>query len=124
MAEALATVGGVVIASVGALLAVSYATSPNLSFFLPGSWGIALGLSGVLAGLGIVIAVLLIHRVPARHLLGGALILLLAIVSVVVASGGLILGFALAFLGGLWLFAWSPPAPTIPASARGADPVQ
>lgn len=109
--EVLAVVGGAFIAAIGALLAISYAGSPSLQSFFPSSWGIVLGACGVLTGVGIVLSVLAIHRRPARHLIGGAVILLLSIVSVVVASGGLIVGFVLAFVGGLWLFTWSPPSP-------------
>ncbi len=114
--ELLAIVGGLFVAAVGALLAISYAGSPSVQSLLPSAWGVALGVGGIITGLGIVLCVMAIHRRPARHLVGGALIMFLSIVSVVVTSGGLVIGFVLAFIGGLWLFVWSPPA-----SAPAAD---
>lgn len=113
--EVLGVVGGLFIAAIGAVLAASYVGSPSLQSFLPTAWGVALGIGGVVTGLAIVVLVVAIHQRPARHLIGGALIIFLSIVSVVLTSGGLVVGFVLAFVGGLWLFLWTPsgeaPAP-------------
>lgn len=121
-AEWLTVVGGLAIAGVGILLAVSYAAVSSVPAFFPATWGIVLGILGAVCGFGIVACVVLIRRRPARHLIGGAMIILLVIVSVVVASGGLILGAILAFIGGLWLFAWTPSVEAARAGPGAAGP--
>ena len=111
----MAAVGGAFVLGTGALVTLSYAGTNALGAILPSAWGVALGVSGILTGVAILACVTAIHLRPDRHLVGGALLLILSIISVITATGGLVVGFVLTLVGGLWLFVWSPPATNVAA---------
>ena len=78
--------------------------------------------SGIATGAAIVALSLALRYRPRRYAIWGGLLILLAIVSLIVAAGGLFVGFVLAMVGGIaalvWTPSWERPAspPTEPTS--------
>ena len=84
-----------------------------------GGFSIAnLGELGVLMGIATVALAVMILKVPERHQLWGASVLVLSILSIAGSLGGLLLGFILGLVGGVLAISWKPNA------AAAAPPIQ
>jgi hypothetical protein len=90
-------IGGLLFALVGAVFAIFGIVS---GIFL---WGLFAGFLTLIVGL-------LMIAVPSGHTVWGILAILLALVSIPVAFGGLLLGFLLTLIGGILAVTWKRPA--------------
>lgn len=68
--------------------------------------GAAPGAAGVLTGLGMLFATHLLNVRPDRHVLLGAVVTVLSLISLVLVGGGFILGSVLGVGGGILAIAW------------------
>lgn len=115
--------GGVVFLALASLMQLFIDTIPGL-----GSLEIdpvlllnLVGALGVIIGLVIIVGGVMMYSRPQSSTVWGVLILVLAIVSLFVASGGFILGFVLALIGGILAIAFKS-TPVMPAPAPVATP--
>lgn len=115
--------GGVVFFALASLMQLFIDTIPGL-----GSLEIdpvlllnLVGALGVIIGLVIIVGGVMMYSRPQSSTVWGVLILVLAIVSLFVASGGFILGFVLALIGGILAIAFKS-TPVMPAPAPVATP--
>lgn len=115
--------GGVVFFALASLMQLFIDTIPGL-----GSLEIdpvlllnLIGALGVIIGLVIIVGGVMMYSRPQSSTVWGVLILVLAIVSLFVASGGFILGFVLALIGGILAIAFKS-TPVMPAPAPVATP--
>jgi hypothetical protein len=115
--------GGVVFFALASLMQLFIDTIPGL-----GSLEIdpvlllnLIGALGVVIGLVIIVGGVMMYLRPKSSTVWGVLILVLSIVSLFVASGGFILGFILALIGGILAIVFKP-TPAMPAPAPAAMP--
>jgi|SRR5580658_984099 hypothetical protein len=102
--------GGVIFALLGAVFAI---------------FGVVSGifLLGLLAGLLTIIMGFLMIVAPSGHTVWGVLAIVLAIVSLPVSFGGLVVGFLLTLIGGVLAVRWKRPAqPWIDGEGRRISP--
>ena len=118
LAFLLTFVGGAFILVVGALLVINILAMGSIGSLAPSGWAAVLGLGGIADGVALAIVALLLRWEPRRYPLWGTLTIFLAILSLVVAAGGLIVGFGLAMIGGIGTLAWRP---SWEPSERSAD---
>ena len=121
VASALALAGGLLVAVVGGVELTAFSSVDPLASQIPGWLGVGLASGGIATGAAIVALSLALRYRPHRYAIWGGLLILLAIVSLIVAAGGLFVGFVLAMVGGIaalvWTPSWERPAnpPTEPA---------
>jgi hypothetical protein len=111
----LTIVGGLFILLGGSLLAVL-----GIVFALIGFVSGLFFLGLLVGGLTLLVGILML-AFPSGHVTWGVLAIVLAVVSIPFALGGLIIGFLLTLLGGILALAWKPPQE--PAVTVGARPV-
>ena len=111
----LSLAGGVLIFISGLILAAlaSFAAA------VTGNSGIlALGWFGSICGILIIGLAVAFHSRPTFTKIGGALVIVFAIVSIPFTFGGFVIGFILAIIGGILAIIWKPAPPPAPAPAR------
>ena len=108
----LSLAGGVLIFIAGLILAAlaSFAAA------VTGNSGIlALGWLGSICGILIIALAVAFHSRPTFAKIGGALVIVFAIVSIPFTFGGFVIGFILAIIGGILAIIWKPAPPPVPA---------
>ncbi|MGI0071218.1 MAG: DUF6114 domain-containing protein [Thermoplasmata archaeon] len=127
----LSIIGGVFIL-LGGLAEVAIGSFVSaFSFGVVGGSIVLFGALGVILGILIIVFGVMIHQSPQHHAIYGAIVLVLAIVSLTSFLGGFILGFILALIGGILGIVWKPTmvfqaAPAVqrvcPKCGRVVDP--
>ncbi len=117
----LSLIGGIFVI-LGALLWISIGAF--LSFL---SLGIGLnttmmGVLGLIFGLIVIVGGVMMYTKPQQHVMWGAIVLILAIVSIPFSFAGLLIGFILALIGGILGLVFKP-APAVPAAAYAPPPM-
>ncbi|MGI0054461.1 MAG: DUF6114 domain-containing protein [Thermoplasmata archaeon] len=107
-AVVLTLAGGIFIALIGGLIATSFAALGSAASSLPSVWGTLLGAGGIVTGIALAACGVGLWIRPRRYAMWGGLIVLFAIVSLIVAAGGLFVGFLLAIGGGVLTLSWTP----------------
>lgn len=102
-AGVLTIIGGIFILLVGLVIAAFGALFAFLGFFS------GLFFIGAAVGFLTIIVGVLMLAVPSAHLVWGILAVVLAVVSLPFALGGLIIGFLLALIGGILAAVWKRP---------------
>ena len=125
-AALLSMAGGLIIATVGLswiiLMAIGWATNwfdwldtfmhgfdNHFHFLGIGSFGYVMGFSGLVLGIGIMLASLMLNRGPDEHGLWGIVIIILSALSMMGGMGGMGLGLLLGVVGGILAVLWQPP---------------
>jgi len=106
-AMVLAIIGGLFILLSGIWLAEVGSILSLLTSGLGGGVLILLGAFGAVLGVLILVLGVLVYIQPQHHVVFGALILLLSIISLT-SLGGFILGFILALIAGILALVWKP----------------
>lgn len=114
----LSLIGGIFII-LGAL--VWLVIGAMLAFFPTFGMGVTvLGVVGLLFGLIIIIGGVMMYTKPEQHVMWGAIVLILSIVSIPFSFAGLIIGFILALVGGILGLVFKP---SMPMAAPYAPPM-
>ncbi|MEM0129154.1 MAG: hypothetical protein QXG65_03200 [Thermoplasmata archaeon] len=92
---------GAIVMAVGALLISGAMAITGAAMLAPAGWTIALGIGGVVDGALILTVSIAVGMRSDRTRLGGGILVVLALVSLIAAAGGLLVGFALALGAGL-----------------------
>ncbi len=108
IAAILALLGGLLVAVVGGVELTAFSSVDPLASQIPGWLGIGLATTGVATGAAIVALSVALRYRPRRYALWGGLVILFAIVSLIVAAGGLFVGFLLAMIAGIAALIWTP----------------
>ncbi len=108
LAVVLLLAGGGLVLAVGALLVLNVLSMGTIGALTPSGWTAVLGLGGIADGAALVVVGLLLRWDPARYPLWGTLAIFLALLSLIVAAGGLLVGFGLALVGAILTLAWTP----------------
>ena len=108
IAAILALLGGLLVAVVGGVELTAFSSVDPLASQIPGWLGIGLATTGVATGAAIVALSVALRYRPRRYALWGGLLILFAIVSLIVAAGGLFVGFLLAMIAGIAALIWTP----------------
>lgn len=111
----LSLIGGIFILLGGALIAALAATFGGL-FNLVGLGDFGLGVAllgslGLVFGLIIIIGGVMMYMKPQQHVMWGAIVLILSIVSFPFSIGGFFIGFILALIGGILGLVFKPSQP-------------
>jgi len=114
----LALAGGIVIVIAGLLVSLVGAV---LTFFIAGIGGV-FGLVGVLWGILIIVFAVLLRAMPSRHVGLGVAIILFSVFSWVGSFGGFLIGFLLAFVGGILAIVWRPEGIPVNVTVTGPSP--
>lgn len=85
----------------------------HMVFFYLGNFGYVMALSGLVSGVGIVLASIVLDRQPSEHVMWG---LVIAVFSVTSMMAGFGIGILLGLVGGILAILWQPPRPA-PAGA-------
>lgn len=112
----LSLIGGIFILLGGAFIAVVFATLSGIMGGLGfGDFGLGsmtvVGVVGLIFGLIVIIAAVMLYMRPQQHVIWGVIILLLAIVSIPFSLVGFVIGFILALVGGILGIVFKPSAP-------------
>lgn len=111
----LSLIGGIFILLGGALIAAIAGTLGGVFSMLGfGDFGLGLALVGTLGlvfGLIIIIGGVMMYMKPQQHVMWGAIVLILAIVSIPFSLAGFVIGFILALVGGILGLVFKPQAP-------------
>ena len=113
----LSLAGGVMIFIAGLILAAlaSFAAA------VTGNAGIlAFGWFGSICGIAIIALAVAFHSRTKFAKIGGALVIVFALVSIPFTFGGFVIGFILAIIGGILAIIWKPAPPPAPAPAQPA----
>lgn len=108
LAVLLLLAGGALVLAVGGLLVFNVISRGAIGALTPSGWTAVLGLGGIADGSALIVVGLLLRWDPARYPLWGTLGIFLALLSLVVAAGGLLVGFGLALIGAILTLAWTP----------------
>ncbi|MFZ0700077.1 MAG: DUF6114 domain-containing protein [Thermoplasmata archaeon] len=101
--------GGVLIFLAGLILA-AIATFVSAVSHNPGI--LALGWFGCICGILIIAFAAVFHSRPSFTKVGGALVIVFAIIGIPFTFGGFVIGFVLALVGGILAIVWKPTPPT------------
>ncbi len=120
----LSLIGGIFILLGGALIAALAATLGGMLNLLGmGDFGMGMALLGSLGlvfGLIIIIGGVMMYMKPEQHVMWGAIVLILAIVSIPFSIAGFVIGFILALVGGILGLVFTP---SMPLAAPYAPPM-
>ena len=111
-AFAVSLIAGILILINGAVLGVigSFVTKvvndPTATLVLSSIFP-ALMISGIILGIIVIIAAVMLYRNPAQKTLWGVVILVLSIISIF-GGGGFIIGLILGIIGGILALSWKP----------------
>lgn len=115
----LSLIGGIFVLLGGALLAaLGAALSGVMAFAGFGDFGLGVTLMGALGavfGVIMIVGGVMMYMKPEQHVIWGAIVLILAIVSVPFSFIGLILGFILGLIGGILGLVFKPTPPMVMA---------
>lgn len=105
-------IGGATIASIGSLIS-------SLTLGASGGAIVALGAVGAVMGILVIALGVLLYITPQHHVVFGVLILVLSVLSIFTALGGIFLGLVLGIIAGALGIAWKPGQTVVvmPASA-------
>lgn len=103
-AFAVSILGGIFVLLAGILVGVVgfVVTAPF------GGFGISLGIAGVVWGIVIIIAAIMMFERPDEHTLWGIIAIVFSILSWIGAFGGFFIGFLLGLTGGILAIVWTP----------------
>jgi hypothetical protein len=73
-----------------------------------GAWTFGLGLLGILCGVTVIVAAVMLYVNPRQHLLWGGLVIAFSVVSVASWMGSLGLGLVTGLVGGIMAILWKP----------------
>ena len=111
----LSLIGGIFILLGGALIAAIAGIAGGIFSMVGfGDFGLGLAIVGALGlvfGLIIIIGGVMMYMKPQQHVMWGAIVLILAIVSIPFSLAGFIIGFILALVGGILGLVFKPQAP-------------
>ncbi len=111
-AFALSLIAGILILINGAILG---AVSSFIAPFIPGVAETALVTTilytlmgiGVILGIVVIVAAIMLYQKPSQKTMWGAIILVLSIISIFI-GGGFVLGLILGIIGGILALSWKP----------------
>jgi hypothetical protein len=98
----LSLVGGLLILIEGIILAVA---GPIIAVSMAGDLGLGtliFGIVVIIHGLIIIWAAYSLRANPVRHVMYGAIIVIVSVLALVLAAGGFIIGSVLGIIGGAW----------------------
>ncbi len=111
----LSLIGGIFIILGGIGVAILGAIFNSLSSIVGfGNFGLgveAFGLLGAVLGLIVIVAGVMLYVKPEQHIVWGAIVVILAIVSIPPTIAGLFIGFILALIGGILGLVFKPSMP-------------
>jgi uncharacterized membrane protein len=86
-------------------------------FWFSGSFDYAIGLVGLVSGVGIILAATVLNRRPNEHGAWGLVIIALSIIGMM---SGMVIGLILGIIGGILAILWQPPTPVSAAAVQQA----
>lgn len=89
----------------------------HMFFWFSGSFDYAIGLVGLVSGVGIILASTMLIRRPGEH---GAWGLVIIVLSIIGMMAGMVIGLLLGIIGGILAILWQPPTPVSAGAVQQA----